>query len=117
MHLEGEVVDDAMRVRLAAEADDEVVDVEDDVGHVRLSWRGCEGIYPLSFRDGAPGPDPESRDPGFAARPGMTASIASKPSLALTLLHAGIERIARGVADQVDAENGDCLLYTSPSPR
>ncbi|MGY4420021.1 hypothetical protein ACVWY2_002446 [Bradyrhizobium sp. JR6.1] len=40
-HLQRQVVDDAVRVSLAAETDDEIVDVEDDVGHVRVSC--CEG--------------------------------------------------------------------------
>src|SRR5581483_2936349 len=38
-------------------------------------------IFPLSFRDGPTGPDPESRDSGFDAphRPGMTTTSSPKP--------------------------------------
>src|SRR5215475_9810135 len=37
-------------------------------------WLNGEwGKFPPSFRDGALAPDPESRDSGFASRPGMTA--------------------------------------------
>src|ERR1700722_4269709 len=63
-------------------------------------------IPTVSFRDGARAPDPEGRSSGFASltRPGMTAA---RSLAALAALHAGIERIARGVADQVDAEDGD----------
>src|ERR1700739_2197336 len=64
-----------------------------------------------SFRDGARAPDPKSRDSGFDAshRPGMTAdNDVRSPSLpTLALLQAGIERVAGGVADQVDAQDRD----------
>ncbi len=43
-----------------------------------FSRRGGERVdpsFPSSFRDGPKGPDPESRDSGFATRPGMTSEI------------------------------------------
>src|SRR5271166_5342452 len=63
---------------------------------------------PPSFRGGASAPNPESRDSGFASsrRPGMTEYVLSSFA-AFALLHAGIERIARGVADQIDAQDRD----------
>src|SRR5882757_11420589 len=69
--------------------------------------RHCEehrDTWDSSFRGGAPAPDPESQDSGLDAshRPGMTARNDSLA--ALPLLHARIERVARGVADQIDAE-------------
>src|SRR5690242_17238023 len=42
------------------------------------------------------------------ASAGMTSGERCVPSLpALPLLHAGIERVARGVTDQIDAQDGD----------
>src|SRR5215217_4362660 len=68
-YLQRDAVDDALAAGLLAEADDEIVDVEDDVGHA--------ATLHLSFRDGAAAPDPESRDSGFDAahRPGMTSLL------------------------------------------
>src|SRR6202165_1493441 len=78
-----------------------------------------------SFRDGALAPDPESRDSGLDAshRPGMTASgllrfarndVVRRSLAALPLLHAGIERVAGGVADQIDAEDRDRQQQSRP---
>src|SRR5207244_56159 len=48
----------------------------------------------LSFRDGAPAPDPESRDPGFDAshRPGMTLRVTSSPAGSVRIPAAGMPR-------------------------
>src|SRR5258708_17316815 len=71
---------------------------------------------PPSFR-GARSANPESRDSGSGPpdHPGMTASISLNPSLrALPLLHLRIERVAGGVADQVDAQDRDRQQQTGP---
>ena len=54
VHLQRDAVDDAFAAGLLAEADDEVVDVENDVGHVDVSGARHCGI-------GARSIDPESR--------------------------------------------------------
>ncbi len=79
--LQREVVDDAMCIRLAAEADDEIADVEDDVGHRTDSTgntRSDRDVFRLaSFRGDAEHRTRNLEIPGLVLthHPGMTASI------------------------------------------
>ncbi len=99
-HLQRDAVDDPRAPRILAEADDEVVDVEDDVWSCQVSHPSLRGaqatkqsILVARARNGLlrlPRNDGQYR----AHLPPPAAS-------------GGIERVAGGVADQIDAQNRD----------
>jgi len=93
-----------------------------------FAWSDCHANFPLSFPGRREAASPESITPdrgygfpGLRLRriPGMTVLfiaplLATSSLAALALFHAGIQRIAGGVADQVDAEDRDRQQKSRP---